>query len=317
MSTDAADTQTGPVSVFEAVETMYPEPEGQPEVTAEEAQEAEPVESTEEEIAAPDDAAESEEPDPQEASEEPQHLAIDEYGDLTIPVVVNGQEQKVSLADAAKGYQLQSDYTRKSMALAEERKAFEAEQAEMTEQMNRQQEQIAQMLVSQQEPEPDWVKLAEELDPWEYQQRQAQHQVKKAERERTLQQVQARQHAEQQKVIEQETRLLVEKVPDFFDHRDAVLKGSMEFYGFHEQEVTTATDHRILMMANDARKWRESQKNGKAAIEKATRKPPKVVKPGAARGKAEVTAEQNAAAKKKLAKPGGVSIDEYLDAKGF
>ena len=308
MSTDATDTQDGPVSVFEAVEAMYPEPEGQPEAETEEAQEAEPVESTEEEAAEPEQTAESEDADP-EASEEPQHLAIDEYGDLTIPVIIDGQEQKVSLKEAAKGYQLQSDYTRKSMALAEERKAFEAQQAEMTEAMNRQQEQLAQLLSSQQEPEPDWVKLAEELDPWEYQQRRATHDAKQAERAKVMQQVQARQHVEQQKVIEQETRLLVEKVPDFFDHRDAVLKGAMEFYGFHEQEVTTATDHRILMMANDARKWRESQSKGKAAIEKATRKPPKVVKPGASKGTAEIKAEQNAAANRKLAGP--ISAKEY------
>ena len=190
MSTDATDTQTGPVSVLEAVEALHSEPEGQPEAEAEEAQEADPVESTAEEAAEPEETAESEDADPQEASEEPQHLGLDEYGELTIPIIVDGQEQRVTLEEAAKGYQLQSDYTRKSMLLAEERKAFEAQQAAQTEELNRQQEQIAQLLSSQQEPEPDWVKLAEELDPWEFQQRRTQHEAKQAERVKVMQQVQ-------------------------------------------------------------------------------------------------------------------------------
>ncbi len=307
---DTTDTQTGPVSVFEHVEAFHQEPEGQPEAEAEEAQEAEPVESTEEEAAEPEQTAESDDADPAGEPEEPQHLTIDEYGDLTIPVTINGEEQKVSISEAAKGYQLQADYTRKAQALAEERKTFEAEQAAHSEELNRQQAQLAQMLSSQQEPEPDWVKLAEE-DPLGYVETKAKWDAKQAERAKVMQQVQTRQHAEQQKVIEQETRLLVEKVPDFFDHRDAVLKGAMEFYGFHEQEVTTATDHRILMMANDARKWRESQKNGKAVIEKATRKPPKVVKPGAAKGTSEIKAEREAAAKKKMAGP--ISARDYAN----
>ena len=85
----------------------------------------------------------------------------------------------------------------------------------------------------------------------------------------------------------------------------------MEFYGFQPEEVTQTVDHRILMMANDARLWRESQKNGKAIIQKATRKPPKVVKPGAAKGTGEVKAERDAAVSKKLAKPGGISAKDY------
>lgn len=302
--------EKGPLSILEAVEAL-PEPEQDTlEADAEETPDVDPVESTEEETADPEPEAESEEADPPEESDKPQHLTIDEYGDLTIPVVIDGQERKVSLADAAKGYQLQSDYTRKSQALAEERKAMEAEIATTREALNRQQEQVAQLLASQSDPEPDWVKMAEE-DPLGYVETKAKWDLKQAEKQRIAQEAQQRQMSEVMKIKQRETKMLMEKAPQFKDdtYQASFVKGVTQHFGFAPEEVSNAMDHRILMMAADALKWRESQSQVR---DKVVVKSPKVIKPGAARGKAEIKAEQVAAKRKKLAKPH--TIDEHINA---
>jgi hypothetical protein len=54
--------------------------------------------------------------------QEIEYFPVDEYGDKYVKVVVDGEELDVPLREAVSGYQRQSDYTRKTQQLAEERR---------------------------------------------------------------------------------------------------------------------------------------------------------------------------------------------------
>lgn len=95
--------------------SMKEEPvvDGQPEVIEEE------------EISETEDAeqvGEAEETDTEDTEEE-------ESGEPNEEVVIDGKPEKVTKAELVKGYQRQADYTRKTQAVAEERKALEADRA--------------------------------------------------------------------------------------------------------------------------------------------------------------------------------------------
>lgn len=52
-------------------------------------------------------------------------LDLNAYGDYQVPVKVGGEERYVPLNEAVSGYMMQSDYTQKTQALAEEQAALE------------------------------------------------------------------------------------------------------------------------------------------------------------------------------------------------
>lgn len=65
------------------------------------------------------------------AVEEPSYdyLNVDEYADKYVRLTVDGEELEVPLKEAVSGYQRQADYTRKTQALAEERRNVQFAQA--------------------------------------------------------------------------------------------------------------------------------------------------------------------------------------------
>lgn len=312
MSTEAA-SPSGPVTLDEAVEALMPDSQEHPEAETEEVQETEPVESTEEASAEPEEA-ESEEVEAEDESEEPQHLDVGEYGDLTMTAKVNGEERRVSLADLVKGYQQEADFTRKSQALAEERKAFESEQASIREQFTQQQEMLAQHLAAELGAPPDPSMATE--DPLGYIEAEAQYKQKAAKVQELQQQANVARMQELANRAKAETSVLIEKDPEFGDAGKVkeFVSDVAESFGFTEQEVVSSIDHRIILMAKDALKWRASQK-ADPKVEKAIAKPRKVLKPGTSKTSREIEAQKRAAANRKLNRKGGVSIDEYLEAK--
>ena len=90
--------------------------------------------------------------------------------DQIVTVKVDGKEQEVTLREALNGYSRTADYSRKTMELAEQRKAMQAEFQAVQEER----QQYAQLLTalsgqlqSLQPAEPDWETLYRE-DPLEY-----------------------------------------------------------------------------------------------------------------------------------------------------
>ena len=93
-----------------------------PEQTIEEPVEQEEYESEPELEAEADDTEEYVEDDGDyEVDEEEEQPETPRYY-----VKIDGEEQEVTLEELRNGYQRQADYTRKSQALAEQRKAYEA-----------------------------------------------------------------------------------------------------------------------------------------------------------------------------------------------
>jgi hypothetical protein len=60
---------------------------------------------------------------------QPDYIDIDGFADKYVKIVVDGEELEVPLKEAVSGYQRQSDYTRKTQQLAEERKNVQFAQA--------------------------------------------------------------------------------------------------------------------------------------------------------------------------------------------
>ena len=138
-------------------------------------------EAESEEIEAQADESEVEQEDEQDEQEEPQKFRVK----------AAGEEREVTLDELIKSYQLGTDYTKKSQAVAEERKAVEAERQRIEEakylrdQYAERLQVIEQML--NQQPETENLDYLKENDPIGY----AVKVAELSQREKQLAQVQA------------------------------------------------------------------------------------------------------------------------------
>lgn len=308
----------GPQTIEERLASVTAEPETdtreEEEAHAGEAGEAEPETKAEAEGDTPDDEAETETteaPDAEEG-EGPQVLTLDEYGDVFVEV--NGE--RTTLADLAKGTLRQSDYTRKTQELAEERKAIAAEKARIAD-LERQ-ARIALAKAEGDEPEPDWEKVFSD-DPidgprqkliWDRKQAQKAQARQALEQEQLQQMAAFRQHTE---------RLALEKVPEWqkaeaYAATEPSRKATALEAGFSEQEYNSAVDLRMAVLLEWARIGREKVKAG-AAVDKKVARAPVVMKPGKQVTKAEAKASEAQATKRKLARPH--TVEDRLKALGL
>ena len=144
-------------------------------------------EYTDEELAADDDEAELFD-DEQEQDEL-------ETAESVFTVKVNGEEIEVELDELKAGYSRQADYTKKSQALAEERKSFEQDRNAVG--LERQQYAqllgaLQQQLTAFNEPKPDFDRMYEE-DPIEATRVERQWTQRQAARVQKLKAIQAEQ----------------------------------------------------------------------------------------------------------------------------
>ena len=310
--------ETGPQSIDALLDTMYSEPEAPTEVEEQAAPDVEEDQADVEEIQAEaeEDQEEIDEAtDPEPESEEPQHLSLDDYGDLTVPIVVDGVETKVNLKEAVKGYQLQADYSRKTAALAAERKqmedALQQERAVIADQKRLLDEQLAQ----NSEPEPDWEKMARE-NPLEYLPAREKWNKAKADREQAQARLQQSQAAQSREFQAKTAEIAVNAMPEwateggFAANADARRSAALAA-GFTETEYDSAVDFRLAVILEKASRY-DAMKTKNTAVEKKLSKVPKVLKPGRSKGKADVQVERKAAINRKLTRPH--SIDDALDA---
>lgn len=282
-----------------------PEPEEQVEETETEEEESESEEASSEETEEAEPEGENEElPDTIESFAEA--LGVDPgelAGHLKVSVKVNGRVQNVTLAEAMKGYQLESDYRQKTAELAEQRRSLDAERQES---MNRYQQQLARLdeavqtaesLVAEQ---PSADKLAEllENDPQEYLRQASRIEAQKARlqkareaRDSAWQEAQEKHRKELTDFRREQQRLLSEKMPDVRDPEklrafETAAASTLRDIGFSEEEIngffSGPFDHRQVLLIADAVKYRRMEK-GKTGLAKKLSATPKVQKPGAAR----------------------------------
>lgn len=282
---DTATPVTGPVDAPASIESIAAEiaagggsePEDNlEEVTQELVNEAEGQGDSEEEPEAEDDAtdpADEEANDPEEGTpQEPLHT-----------VKVNGEERQVPLSELLNGYSRTEDYKAKTAAVAEERRALEAERQtvearEAAKYANQLEE--ATNLFAQFDPvlsearNINWDALKQQ-DPAAYVQAQdalnervAAIQRMNAHVQQIREQTQHQQQAELQREREQRFDKAAEEIvkqrPELAD--EAKFKAfageaveSLKELGFTGEEIVDALDHRVLMLVDLAREGKAAR----------------------------------------------------------
>lgn len=256
---------------------------------------------------APDEDEQSDDQDPDAADDgEPQHLTIEEYGELTIPVKVDGKEIAVNLKEAAAGYQRQADYTRKTQAIQAEREAMAADLAAKEAALAQRERLLTEQFAQFEEPEPDWRKLAEE-DPLGWQLTKFDHDRKKAQRAELTQKAKAQAEAQAQAFMYETWQRAQQVRPDWTDP-EKVRAGAEDrraiasSFGFTQQEYELSNDFRIAALLQAVADARAATAKAEPAAKKLALAP-KVLKPSASRGKADVQVDQSRAIDRRLSKP--------------
>tara|TARA_A100000171_G_scaffold885_1_gene1086 strand:- start:34 stop:1071 length:1038 start_codon:yes stop_codon:yes gene_type:complete len=187
-------------------------------------------------------------------------------------VTVDGQEQEVTLDELMKGYSRQSDYTRKTEKLSQDRRSVEELKNEYTRQneeakIKRDQYEKQLNVLSEQLKisEPNKVDLDKlyESDPAEYVRLKAEQDRRKELMEKAQQEqerIQAEKQEEQTKqynaFLNQQRQLLAEKLPIYADKEKGAeftknLLNYAKEIGYSDQEISMLVDHRsVIMLAN-------------------------------------------------------------------
>ncbi len=296
---------------FENLMTPTEEVEEQQEEQVEEAEEEAVEDVVEDDYDIDEDIEEAEEEvelDEQESFEEEEQPNV-------YSVKIDGQEQEVTLQELQQGYSRQQDYTRKTQELSQQRKDFEAQQAELAKKDAIYKELLPRMeqtLEGELSNEPDWKSLYEsdpiayvrEKDVWN--EKKEKFKAVQAEQQRLQQEQLTGQQAEIQKAVELGNQKLLEAVPEWKDadvalkEKQSIAKYAMDVLGYSQDEINQVYDYRALLGLRGA--WLHHQ-TGKAIKKKPVEKAPaRVGKPGSANRPKTATPLKKA--KQRLAKSG-------------
>jgi hypothetical protein len=234
----------------------------------------------------------------EEATQEEEQIETQEKQDSTYKVKVAGQEFEVTLDELRNGYSRDADYRRKTEELSNERKSFQSEADKQRQDYSLKINELNQLMSeaqSQLNQDMNNINLEElyEEDPTEA--ARVEHRMRR--KQEKLSQARKKVQFEQQKQFEgflqEQQNQLVTKMPEFADSSKASnLKNNMRSYlqdfGFNDQEISQVYDHRIVMLVNDAMKYRNMQK-AKPGIAKKITKPSKVFSSGVKSDKNDVS----------------------------
>jgi len=242
---------------FESFLTPEEQPENEiQEQTSEDVVNEEEV--IEDEILEEDEIEEGEEQELQEdqveeeESEQPQLYTIK----------VDGQDTEVTLEELQNGYSRQRDYTRKTQELAEQRKAIEAQQQEVSQKDAIYSQLLPRMestLKGELENEPDWNALYEadpiayvrEKDVWN--EKKQKLQAVQAESKRIQEESNVEQQKKFQQFVEYGQQQLLNLIPEWQDNKiasrekTAIKDYAMNALGYTQQEIDAVYDYRQLI----------------------------------------------------------------------
>jgi hypothetical protein len=224
-----------------------------------------------------------------EAGQEETDEADEEGSAQTYTVRVDGDEVEVTIDELLSGYSRTQDYTRKTMALADQRKSLEGELDQIRQERAQLSQVLEQIDVQDQEQEPNWDLLYQQ-DPQQWliqrevwRERQERKRALVEEKQRLLQAQEADKQRIVSQFVEQERGRLNEVLPQWRDEKVAKAeKTKVAEYakkiGFTDQEISQFYDHRAVSTLYKAMKFDELQ-SGKP---KAAKKTAPVAKAGAA-----------------------------------
>jgi len=195
-------------------------------------------------------------------------------------LTVNGENVEVSLDELKKGYSRQSDYTRKTEKLSQDRKSVEVKNAEATRlneeaKIKRDQYEKQLQVLSEQlratEPQVDMERLYQE-DPAEFVKQKAEQDRRKElqiaaqqEQDRIRQEKQQESEKVYSQYLDNERKLLAEKLPIYGDKDKGPefvknLTNYAKSIGYADQEIAMLVDHRAVMMLANAYRYDKLKK---------------------------------------------------------
>jgi hypothetical protein len=243
----------------------------------------------EETVEAPAETESTAETEP--AADEPDEPEEQPKGRYTVKV--DGREIKVTFDELRKGFQLESDYRKKTSEIAEQRRQLDAQAAHYGNQLK---EFIPALHAQIQDKFAgvDWLKLSQE-NPAEYVKLQAEAtvanqrlQMAMAEQQRIQSETEAKRKADYSDYLKGEQQKLAEKLPVLADpEKGKAFKADMKSYlresGYTDAEISSLGDHRAALIAYKAMQFDKAQK-AKTVVQAQVVKAnvPKVQKPGTA-----------------------------------
>lgn len=189
--------------------------------------------------------------------------------DTLVTVKIDGKTQQIPLKEAIAGYQRNADYSRKTAALAEERRMFEAEKEQVVVERSRYGQRLSELeaqLAQFAPQEPNWEELHREdpinypiiRDQWrDYKERLAQTQ---AERARLEQRMMVEEQQRLKMMVDEGLKFLKDQNPEWRDEEKWTkarqqLREYGKKVGYTEQELANAYDPRSLLVLEKARKY--------------------------------------------------------------
>lgn len=313
MADPVEGTVGGAVEQIEAVlmpRERTPLPGEEPVSEESEAGQPEPEASASPETA--ETALEALEATPPQAEAEPEETTDDSPRYL---IEVEGQEQEVTLDELRNGYQRQADYTRKTQALAHERRELEQQRSHLAAghqaALARLDELQGRVLTTiGEEGEPDWAKLREE-DPTEYAVQREARREKLELAQRIAHERQAQHEAWKSQRRPAEVRALQEMIPEWSDpeafRRDygSLGKWLVEGGWVTADEWNDEVSHRRVALAEYARRYLQSTR-ARPAVEKKVANLPRVARPGSPRSAQRTRQTREAKAIGRLRRTGSV-----------
>ena len=325
-------------SVTEAQEAllslMEPEEEKPKEEEAKPTEEEESTEETQDESLEEESEEEAEEEDESEESDD----EVEEEPEL-YAVTVNGQEQEVTFDELLKGYSRQSDYTKKTQELSDNRREFESMQQAMAQEYQQIQAERQQYVDALQNvidgsvmgldqlANVDWNKLREE-DPVafitkkeEFRESQDRLRDYQAQQQEVMNQQYAEHQENVKKSLVQEHQKMASIVPDWgVPEKQKELASSLKEYaisnGYTAEEVSSLADHRSLIMLMKAQKY-DNLQNADVKSKKLKNKP-KVIRAGKGKDKSDTDKSKRTAQMKRLRGTGHIDdasalLEDFID----
>ena len=246
----------------------------------------------------------------------------------TYKVKIDGEEIEVDLDELRNGYQRQQSFTRKSMELANQRKAFEQEAAQVKQLRDTYAQQLDQLSAQIQqtvEQEPDWRALSETMSErdlflakTEWDQYKEQQKQVEAERYRVAQERAYEQEQELRKHLQTQRADMLNRIPEWSNddvreaERQEIIKYAQRRIGFSEEEIANASDARAIELLYKAWKW-DNLQSKKPDAKKKARQAPKMAKAGRPRTKREVATRSQREARQRFEAAGTIDAAvEYL-----
>ena len=236
---------------------------------------------TEEEYEEGEDVPEGEEPEG--ATQEPEAYSLDELEEFKVIVKIDGEEQSVDIDDLVKGYTTDASLSKKGRELGEARKELEAEREAKLQELDKVAQATNAMLLNTENAmakryhdleaeidkarrNGDTFELGELKDKRE--QAQKNYWAARKRREGVLEQVQEQSQKRQEELFQQQIEHFHKEIPDLIpDFNEDVAMKIRDFAveeGITPESLDTITDPVVIKFIDDYRRLKQNVKKGTA-----------------------------------------------------